>query len=160
MTGLPFSRHLATIGLVAASAALFAAGFGFLASDAAVETIAVEAREPPVPIIPDTLPPTLAGDQAFRRPLFQRDRQATDDPSDIASSPSRVTVSGNDMRVKGILINGARARASVQLADGDEPVWLSVGDEAGAWTVDTITPEQVRLRNGDEVAELRLYEDR
>lgn len=160
MTGLPFPRHLATIGLVAASATLFATGFGFLASDATIETIAVEARELPVPVIPDTLPPSLAGDQAFRRPLFQRDRQASDDPSDVAPSPSSATVSGNDMRVKGILINGVRARASVQLADGDEPVWLSVGDEVGAWTVDAITPEQVRLRNGDEVAELRLYQDR
>lgn len=160
MTGLTLHRHLATIGLVAGSAALFAAGFGFLASDAKIETAAVEAREPALPIIPDTQQPSSAGAEAFRRPLFQRDRTAIDEPSDVATSPSGAIASSGDMRLKGILINGVRARASLQLADGDTPVWLSVGEEAGAWTIDAITPESVRLSSGDEVVELRLYEDR
>ncbi len=160
MSGLTLHRYLATIGLAVASAAFFAAGFVFLASDGGIQAVAVEAREPSLPVIPDTQPPSSQGDEAFRRPLFQRDRRAIDDGFDDAAPPPGVVASGSDIRVTGILINGSRARASLDLADGDAPVWSSVGDQLGGWTVDAITPERVRLRSGDEVVDLSLDEDR
>lgn len=166
MSGQPFPRLLATAVLGAGIVGLVAAGAMFRMTDPAAAP--ADGQPVAIPEVPATEPPPPPGVRAFEQPLFHRNRApGPDGPPAIAadpadpSGPAQSASSGDaaSFKLKGVIINDRVARVAIQGATATAPVWVSKGEEVDGWTVETITAAMVRLRNGDEVAELKFSRD-
>lgn len=167
MSGQPFPRLLATAVLGAGIVGLVAAGAMFRMTDPAATS--ADGQPVAIPEFPATEPPPPAGKRAFEQPLFHRNRAPgpdgppaapASDPSD-PSGPAQTASTGDaaGFKLKGVIINDRVARVAIQGANATAPVWVSKGQQVDGWTVETITAAMVRLRNGDEVAELKFSRD-
>jgi hypothetical protein len=61
--------------------------------------------------------------------------------------------------LKGLIIGERGGRVALQAADAPAAVWVKVGEKVGNWTVEAITVRGVRLRNGDNVAEIKFSKE-
>ncbi len=160
-----------TVVLGAATAGLIAAGLAFRATDAAMPP-AIEPGEVSIPSAPPvTDAPPMATD-AFTRPVFHANREPGPDkapavPVDVATDPidgepaePGDAPAANSFVLKGLIIGDRGARVALQSPNGGAPVWAKVGDAVEGWTVDAIRSDRVVLRNGDEVAEIKLFKDK
>lgn len=160
-----------TLVLGAITAGLVAAGLAFRATDVTAPP-AIEPGEMTIPTAPPvSAPPAMATD-AFTRPLFHANREPGPDkapvlPAEVATGPADGsdgdggdTPAADSFVLKGLIIGDRGARVALQSPSGGEPVWAKVGDAVEGWTVEAITADRVRIRNGDEVAEIKLFKDK
>jgi hypothetical protein len=158
-----------TLALGAATAALIAAGTSFRATDATVPP-AAEAGEISIPSAPPVSEALPMPTDAFTRPMFHANRGpgldkaptvAPDDTTQPAGDPDASEPAAADGFVlKGLIIGDRGARVALQSSSGGAPVWAKVGETVEGWKVESITADRVRIRNGDEVAEIKLFEDK
>jgi hypothetical protein len=169
------SRTLPTfvIGLVliGASAALVGAGFMSLTTDATAPRTNVNQEPVIVPAVPPAVAIPPMGTDAFTRPMFNRDRALGPDkappvtadnadpfsqnPADTPDAPGDMTA----MTVKGVIISDRGARAALQAPGSGALAWVKAGDTVNGWKVESITASAVRIRNGDDVAELKVRDE-
>jgi hypothetical protein len=169
MASQTLPKLAAVLLLGGASAGLVAAGLTFRATDVTALPVS-EPGEVVVPSAPPVSEATPMPTDAFTRPLFHANREpgpdkapaipADDvtepsDPEDTASEPA----SAESFVLKGLIIGDRGARVALQSPNGGAPVWANVGDEVEGWTVEAIKSDRVRLRNGDQVAEIKLFKD-
>jgi len=157
--------------LIGASAALAGAGVMSLATDAEAPRTVVDQEPVIVPAVPPAAVIPPIGTDAFTRPMFNRDRAqgpdnappATADNADPSSSnPGSAPDAPGDMTamtVKGVIISDRGARAALQAPGSSVLTWVGAGETVDGWKVESITASTVRLRNGDDVAELKVRED-
>jgi hypothetical protein len=164
----------ATLVLGAAAAGLVAAGLAFRAADVTTPP-AIEPGEISIPAAPPVSEAPPMATDAFTRPVFHANREPGPDkapavPADVATDPidgepaepaePGDAPAGDSFVLKGLIIGDRGARVALQAPSGGAPVWAKVGDEVEGWTVDSITSDRVRLRNGDEIAEIKLFKDK
>jgi len=169
MSGQPLPKLVLSLVLVAASAALVGVGITSLTTDAKAPNGA--ASQPPVvvPAVPpaEVVPPI--GTDAFTRPMFNRDRAQGPDkaPPPTSDTPDSSTAANTDntpddmsaMEVKGVIISDRGASAGLRAPGSGALTWVRIGDTINGWKVEAITVSSVRIRNGEDVAEINVSED-
>jgi hypothetical protein len=172
MSGQPLPKLVLGIALVGASIALAAAGATSLTTDARAPRVNASQEQAPIPPVPPATVAPPIGDDAFTRPMFNRNRAlgpdkappAPADSSDPSTSPSAsnapdATGDMSDMTIKGIIVTDRGARAALQAPGSNALTWVSAGDTIDGWKVERITADSVRISNGDEVTEIRIRDD-
>lgn len=158
--------------LIGASATLAGAGILSLATDPKATRTSVDQDPVIVPAVPPAAAIPPIGTDAFTRPMFNRDRAQGPDkaPPAAADNADPSASSGVDtapdaagdmsaMTVKGVIISDRGARAALQSPGATSLIWVTSGETVDGWTVESITSSAVRMRNGDEVAELSVRKD-
>lgn len=157
--------------LIGASAALAGAGVISFATDAKAPRINVRQEPVIVPAVPPAVAIPPIGTDAFTRPMFNRDRAQGPDKAppvtaDNADPSSSNTGDGSDapgdvtaMTARGVIISDRGARAALQIPGSSALTWVGAGETVDGWKVESITENTVRIRNGDDVAELKVRED-
>lgn len=160
-----------TVVLGAATAGLIAAGLAFRATDVTTPP-AIEPGEVTIPTAPPVSDAPAMATDAFTRPVFHANREPGPDkapavPTEVATDPvdgepaePSDAPAAESFVLKGLIIGDRGARVALQSPSGGAPVWAKVGDAVEGWTVDSITSDRVRLRNGDEIAEIKLFKDK
>lgn len=160
-----------TLLLGAAAAGLVLAGLSFRATDATIPPD-IEPGEVTIPTAPPVSDAPPMATDAFTRPLFHANREPGPDkapavPADVAPDPvdgepaePGDAPAAESFVLKGLIIGERGARVALQAPSGGAPVWAKVGDAVEGWTVDAINADRVRLRNGDQVAEIKLFKDK
>jgi len=159
MSGWAVPGLLVGISLAIASAICLSAGFFFVTSDARVVARSVASRPASIPAIPAVVEAMALDAEAVRRPLFHRNRRPIDEGAPAAANNTAAPGLDPGLTLRGVVINGANARAALQTSDAAPPTWAAVGDTIDRWTIEAIAPDRVRLRAGDEVSEIKLFED-
>lgn len=151
--------------MLAAAAGFVALGLQFRSTDMAAMAAAKSNDPVVIPAVPPAAQVADAATDAFERPLFHRDRQPGPDgppaalPGDDPDAPDASTEDAPAPTLKGLIIGVRGGKASLAPSDGSGAVWVKVGEDVGGWTVEAITSKGVRVRNGDEVAELNFKKD-
>jgi hypothetical protein len=165
MSGQSLPRLILTIILAAAVVALLGLGVMFRATDPLAPASGHTAPVT-VPEVPGAEQAPPAGARAFERPVFHRDRApgpdkapASSDADPDAPDTSTAQSDGSEIRLRGIIIGERGARAALQGATAVDPTWVGKGDTVDGWTVETITADTVRLRNGDETVVIKFSRD-
>jgi hypothetical protein len=167
MFGQPASRIAINLTLGVAIVALLGAAIIFRTTDPLTPSGGPSAIVE-IPAMPETGATPEQGTAAFTRPMFSRDRAPGGDvaPPITSDGNDPTQPSGNDtgedpgaFALKGIIIGERGARAALQPANAAEPTWVGAGDTVGGWKVESINAERVRLRNGDEVVEIKFSRD-
>lgn len=173
MSRTPLPKIVLSLVLVGASAALVGAGIMSLTTDAQATRVSANPDQAVVPAVPpaETIPPI--GEEAFTRPMFNRDREQGPDRAPPAAAdnadPSTSSGAGNTqdepgdmsaMTVKGVIISERGASAALHAAGASTLTWVKAGETVDGWKVESITASTVRISKGDEVAELKVREDR
>ncbi len=160
MLGQSAPRFIISLLTGAAIVALLGAGVIFLTTDPLASSGSGQATVA-IPAVPETQTAPEPGDEAFRRPMFSRDRAPGPDGPPAAPADGAATETTNDARaadfsLKGVIIGERGARAALQANTAPDQTWVGVGDTVDGWKVESITSSRVRLRNGDEVVELKI----
>lgn len=160
MSSQPAPRLVISLVIGAAIVALLGAGIIFLTTDPLAPSgngqAAVE-----IPAVPETQPPPEQGTEAFTRPMFNSQRAPGPDgppasaSTDTASSDTAGSDIASEFTLKGVIIGERGARAALQSDTAPDQTWVGVGDTVDGWKVESINAQRVRLRNGDEVVELK-----
>lgn len=156
---------LPAIVMLAMAGGLVALGLQFRATDMAAMASANRNEPVSIPAIPPAPRLEEAATDAYERPLFHRDRQPGQDgppaqPVDPDNPDAEASNEGAAApTLKGLIIGERGSKASLMPADGSGAVWAKVGEDVGGWTVEAITSKGVRVRNGDEVAEINFKKD-
>jgi hypothetical protein len=160
------SNAIPAVVMLAAAGALVALGLQFRMTDMAAMAAATSSEPVAIPAFP---PPTQAetdATDAFTRPLFTRDRAPGPDRAPAVASvsedpdaPDGADDSGTPPALKGLIIGDRGGRVALQPADAPAAVWVKVGQQVGGWTVEAITARGVRVRNGDNVADIKFSKD-
>lgn len=152
--------------MLAAAGGLLALGIRFRTTDMAAMAAAGGAEPVTIPAFPTATPAETEATDAFTRPLFTRDRAPGPDKapvtaavSDDPDAPDASEDSQTAPVLKGLIIGERGGRVALQSADASTPVWAKVGEEVGGWTVEAITARGVRVRNGDNVADIKFSKD-
>lgn len=123
------------------------------APDWTPQTLAIVELDPPKPASADV--------EALSRPIFSKSRRPspkaakTPDVANIvetAAAPTGLTVSA-------IVKRKIASQAFVVSMDTPEGAWRKVGDTIDSWTVTSIEPDRVILKNGGRTTKLQLYAD-
>lgn len=142
------------------------AGAQFMSADPSLVGDAASVAPIQLPEIPPPADPELLSAEATSRPVFHPERLPIDDPglpAVDASSDKVDAVKANDAvnyKLRGVVIGDGPARAGVLQPGSSELVWVKAGQNLEGWTVEAVTADGVRLRSGDEVAEIRIVEKR
>lgn len=158
-------NNISSLVMLAAAAGCVALGIQFRSTDMAAMAAAKSNDPIVIPTVPPAAPLAEPATDAFERPLFHRDRQPGPDgpppapPSDDPNAPEASTEGAPAPTLKGLIIGVRGSKASLVPSDGSGAVWAKVGEDVGGWTVEAITSKGVRVRNGDEVAELNFKKD-
>jgi hypothetical protein len=156
-----------TVALGAMVAGLVAAGLAFRGTDASIPAD-VDPSEVTIPAAPPVSEPPAMATDAFTRPVFHANREPgldkapslpTGDPSEPADGEEGDTPPAESFVLKGVIIGDRGARVALQPPSGEAAVWAKVGDAIEGWTVEKISADRVRIRNGDDVAEIKLFQD-
>lgn len=167
MSGQGIQSFLPRVVVLAAAAGLAGAGLYFRTIDVTAAAADAEPGEVTIPEVPPVIEPEPATTDAFTRPLFHRDRNpgpdkapATtvlpDDPGSATTPDPADKPAASSFALKGVIIGDRGARVALQAEGAAAPVWARVGQVVDGWTVTSITAQRVRLRNGDETAELKF----
>ncbi|WP_424363017.1 hypothetical protein [Methylocystis parvus] len=152
---------LTLLGTTTLFAALFAAYafIGPLGSDADVKapdwtppTLAVVDLDPPKPPSADV--------EALSRPIFTKSRrpapkvarQQATETGPLTAAPSGITVGA-------IVKNKKATQAFIVSPETPEGAWKKVGDTVDSWTIATIDRAELILKNGQQMAKLKLWPD-
>jgi hypothetical protein len=168
MSGPSLSRVLIPAALVVVTGGLVALGLQFRATDAAAMANDRGTEEVVIPSAPPVSQPADAKTDAFDRPMFHRNRAPGPDkapalPAETAPDPQATDEPGANAQsfvLKGIIIGERGARASIATADAPAGVWVKVGDDLQGWTIASIGASRVKIRNGDDVADIKFPDDR
>lgn len=160
MLGQSTPRFVLSLLIGAATVVLLGAGVIFLTTDPLAPSGNGQTAVT-IPAVPETRPPPEFGDEAFRRPMFSSNRAPGPDGPPTASADSATTETANGARaaefsLKGVIIGERGARAALQSDTAPDQTWVGVGDTVDGWKVESINSNRVRLRNGDEVVELKI----
>lgn len=167
MSGKALNSLVPRIVMLAAAGGLIALGLSFRATD--VKAMAKAGSNEPVsiPALPAATPAGEDATDAFTRPLFHRDRAPGPDKAPavpVDSSNPDITDSGGEdspaPQLKGVIIGERGGRVALQSANAAAPVWAKVGEVVDGWTVEAITAKGVRVRNGDDVADIKFSDDK
>lgn len=155
-----------TVAMLAVAGGLVALGIQFRATDMAAMAAAGGTEPVTIPTFPPATQAETEATDAFTRPLFTRDRAPGPDKapaivntSTDPDSPDSSNESSEAPTLKGLIIGERGGRVALQSADASAPVWAKVGEEVGGWTVEAITVRGVRVRNGDNVADIMFSKD-
>lgn len=171
MASQTLPRFGITLLLGVAATGLVLAGLSFRATDPTVPPD-IEPGEVTIPAAPPVSDAPPMATDAFTRPMFHANREPGPDmapavPADVATDPvdgepaePGDAPAADSFVLKGLIIGERGARVALQSANGGAPVWAKVGDAVEGWTVDAIRSDRVVLRNGDEVAEIKLFKDK
>lgn len=162
MFGQSAPRTVISLVLGVAIVALLGAGVVFMTTDPLTPSGTGQAME--IPAVPETVQPPEPGTEAFERPMFNRDREPGPDgpPAQAGANPSADASGRGDaakFSLRGIIIGERGARAALQPHTAPEPTWVGAGDTLDGWKVESIKEKLVRLRNGDDVVELKFSGD-
>lgn len=170
MAGQNLPRIAVGALLLAGIGGLLALGVIFRMTDPTAPTSAT--GEVSIPAVPETEEAPPVGTDAFERPLFHRTREPgpdgppavtepSTDPDSTGAEPSTGERAGDpaEFTLQGIIVGERGARAAVRGATATGPTWVKRGDEIDGWTVESITTNVVKLRKGDQVAELKFSRD-
>lgn len=96
---------------------------------------------------------------ASEAPLFHSDRRPFLGPASVSSGDE---FSDNDesaapFELKGVVIAGGIARASLASIGGGAPVWIARGGTHEGWTLANVQPSKVILAKGEYRTTLELY---
>lgn len=154
------------VGMLAVAGALVTLGVQFRATDVAAMAAAGGTEPVAIPTFPPATQAETEATDAFTRPLFTRTRAPGPDKapaiataSDDPDAPDASDDSQTAPALKGLIIGERGGRVALQAADAAAPVWAKVGEEVGGWTVEAITDHGVRVRNGDNVADIKFSKD-
>lgn len=166
MSRQPLLKFVLGLVIIGASAALMGAGIVSLSTDAKAPRANASQDQVTIPTVPpaEAIPPI--GTDAFTRPMFNRDRALgpdkappapsdSTDPSGTDSAPD-APADASAMVLKGIIVTDRGARAGLQAPGSDALTWVRTGETIDGWKVEAITQNSVRIRNGDEVVELKI----
>lgn len=161
MFGQSAPRFVISLVIGAAIVALLGAGVIFLTTDPLAPSgngqAAVE-----IPAVPETQAPPELGGEAFTRPMFNSQRALGPDgpPASASTDGANTETADSDVAteftLKGVIIGERGARAALQSDTAPDQTWVGVGDTVDGWKVESINSQRVRLRNGDEVVELKI----
>lgn len=160
MFGQSAPRMVISLVTGAAIVALLGAGVIFLTTDPLASSGDGQG-DVEIPVVPDMQSPPEQGTEAFTRPMFSRDRAPGPDgppaaaSSDGASGDTVNAGKASGFTLKGVIIGERGARAALQSDKATEPTWVGSGQTVDGWKVESINSQRVRLRNGDEVVELK-----
>jgi hypothetical protein len=170
MAGQNLPRIVLGAVLLVAVGGLIALGVMYRLTDPAAPSGAP--GEVSIPDVPDAEQAPPVGTDAFERPLFHRTREPgpdgppaftepSSDPDTSGAAPGTVrrAADPSQFTLQGIIVGERGARAAVRGATATGPTWVKRGDEVDGWTVESITADIVRLRKGDQVAELKFSRD-
>jgi hypothetical protein len=165
MAGQSIPRLALTLAAAVGVVALLGVGIMFRAADP-LAPAGNSSASVAVPEVPGAEPAQAFGTRAFERPLFHRDRapgpdKAPASPDSAPDAPDTAGAQGDGsaIRLRGIIIGERGARAALQGDTAVEPTWVGKGDTVDGWTVETITADTVRLRNGDETVVIKFSRD-
>jgi hypothetical protein len=82
-----------------------------------------------------------------QRPLFSRSRQAAMVATAEAPAPPAPVQLDQNFSLKGVFINGAKAKAFLTTSGQPLGTWVNNNEELGGWRVVSIKPDQVILDN-------------
>lgn len=152
---------LGALSATTLAAALFAtyALLGPVGSDAVgatpawtPQTLAAVELDPPKPPGADV--------ESLSRPIFSKSRRpSTRAPKRPAPDSTEIAITPNRLTVSAIVTRKIARQAFVVSADTPEGAWRKVGDTIDSWTVTSIEPGRVILKNGGRTARIQLYAD-
>ena len=168
MSGQSPLKLMASLVLGAGTVALVASGLTSITTNAAAPR--AEPGSIAIPEAPATAPTPPFGSEAYTRPMFHRDREPGPDrapPADVADPAAPTPPDGSPapagdlsaFTLKGVIIGERNARAALLAPGAAEPVWVARGDTLEGWTIEAITANGVRIRNGDDAAEIKFLKD-
>lgn len=140
---------LAALGALDVVAALFA-WRAFFGPEAGMD-LPARAAPPIVPAAIAAAAPQASHDdsETLSRPLFSKSRRpslnAAHLAADAASSPPPA-----GLKLLAVIAFGHDARAFVVSSVDADGKWLSVGDSIESWTVESIAPQDISLRQQDD----------
>jgi hypothetical protein len=165
MSGKAFNIIPAFV-MLAAAGGLVALAIQFRTTDLAAMAATTTSEPVAIPTFPPATQADTQATDAFTRPLFTRDRMPGPDMAPAVASVSEdpdAPATSDDPTVapalKGLIIGERGGRVALQAADAPAAVWVKVGEKVGNWTVEAITVRGVRLRNGDNVADIKFSKD-
>jgi hypothetical protein len=154
------------VAMLVVAGGFLALGFQFRTTDIAAMAAAGGTEPVAIPTFPPATQAESEATDAFIRPLFTRDRAPGLDKapaiatvSDDPDAPDAAQETQTAPVLKGLIIGERGGRVALQSADAAAPVWAKVGEEVGGWTVEAITDHGVRVRNGDNVADIKFSKD-
>ncbi len=142
------------------------AGAQFMGADASLAGDAASVAPIQLPEIPPPADPELLSAEATNRPVFHPARLPIDDPGAPAVNVASANVDAVkatgavDYKLRGVVIGDGPARAGLLRPGSSELVWVKAGQDLEGWSVEAVTADGVRLRSGDEVAEIKIVEKR
>lgn len=105
--------------------------------------------------------------QTFSRPLFSPNRRKyvappppkkqQAKPAPVAKSEPQKQETPVNVQLVGISISGAYTKALVQTDLQPDPLWVSVGEKIGPWTVSEIGSGAITITADDRVVSINLY---
>lgn len=152
---------LALLGATTLAAALFAAYafLGPLGSDADVKA---PDWTPPTLAVVDLDPPKApsADVETLSRPIFTKSRRPSPKVAKPAASETGpLTAAPSGITVGAIVRNKKATQAFIVSLETPEGAWKQVGDTVDSWTIATIDRTELILKNGQQMAKLKLYPD-
>jgi len=127
-----------------------------VSGEAAQPGQSVVAREPAPGNV--SLPPLSKYEEIVSRPLFLADRRPPPATPETPAVP--VAQQEATLLLVGVMLSPEGQRALVHLKEENRLVRLQVGESAGGWKLESLTPESATLRQGGETLELRLERNR
>lgn len=85
-----------------------------------------------------------------QRPLFSRSRQAAMVAKAEAPAPPAPVQLDQNFSLKGVFINGAKAKAFLTTSQQPLGTWVGRNEELGGWKVVSVKPDQVILDNQNQ----------
>jgi len=114
------------------------------------------AREPAPGSV--SLPPLSKYEEIISRPLFLADRRP---PPAMPESPAEpVAEQEATLLLVGVMLSPEGQRALVHLKEENRLVRLQVGESAGGWKLEAITPDSATLSQGEDTLKLQLERNR
>jgi Type II secretion system protein C len=99
-----------------------------------------------------------------RRPLFETSRRPIEAPAPLLPppqaepvAPSPPFVDQNALSLLGVVASEGRAIALIKRNQTGQNVRVEVGDAVDGWTIVSIEPQRVMIRQGDTQIALRLF---
>ncbi len=132
-------------------------GLVVLATAVGVATVEISAMRFPAWYGGETSPstseirPASGFENILQRPLFARSRRgAPVAVSPVAPPPPVAPQLDRNITLKGVFINGARAKALLIYTQEPLGAWVQASDEISGWRVSEIGPDQVLLEAANE----------
>jgi general secretion pathway protein N len=92
------------------------------------------------------------------RPLFERTRRPVEAPApQVERAPVAAAIDQNALSLVGVVASEGRTIALIRRNQTGQSVRAEIGDTVDGWTIVSIEPQRVVLRQGDREAALQLF---